>query len=220
MKRIGLAGGLLAAVAMQAQLPRESPAGLVMAAGGSVTRAPRMAAAAPPGEVLLAGDVVTAGNEGLEVLSCAERRIVKLSPMGQATVTEQGLRAKRGLLMVQRMVGGCFLPPVRRMPVAGPQHLGATSMRAGPQEEKQGSLEERIAKLGEQRAAQVRAKLAQIEGGDTVAWISRGSVLEGAGLLGDASEAYVKAAEMLPDAVWLRSKVIELDDALLKRANR
>lgn len=220
MRWMVVLGILMPAAVAQAQLPRETPAGLMLEGGGSVTRAPRLAVEARPGEVLLAGDVVTTRKNPLNVLSCADRRIVKLTPGTEATVTEKGLKATRGVLMVERLVAACFLPSVRRMPVAGPQHLGATSMRAGTQGPQRGTLDERVAQLGEPKAKEVRVKLAQIEGEDAVAFISRGAALEGAGLLADAREAYVKAAELLPDAAWLRAKVIEMDDALLKRENR
>lgn len=203
---------VLAAVPLWAQAPGEMPVGLVLEEGLTVTRAPRGGVAARPGEILLVGDKLKAGKKDVTLLSCPERRIVRLPPGAEATAGALGIQSARELA-VARLVSACFLPPVRRAAVAGPQHLGATTVRTGLEDPPEDSLRARVDALSPEAREALRAALDSIEGDDVVAMISRGAALEKAGLMPEAAVAYWRACEKLPEAAWLRRKALEMEDA-------
>ena len=217
MKRLALLASVTALAAL-AQLPRETPSGMIFSDGATVTRSPRTAVAARPGELLLAGDRIKAGADGVSLLSCPERKIVKLAPNAEAVVTRRGFDTTPANLSTERLVAGCFLPPVKRAPVAGPLHLGATTMRGDTPQTPEGSLQTRIDALPESVRESLVIGLKSIQGGDAIAWVSRGALLEQAGLLSDASGNYQRALAQLPTAFWLQTKLVELAEAREKHA--
>lgn len=208
------------ALAAWAQVPREIPAGMVFSDGATVARSPRPASTAKTGELLLVGDRVTAGSDGVLLLSCAEKRIVRLAPNAEATVTATGFTADAASLTVDRTVSACFLPPMRRMAVAGQIHVGAATMRGGDSDAPSGSLQSRIDALPTDTRDKLIEALTTVRGGDVVASLSRAALLENAGLLSDASDAYVRALSQLPAAAWIQRKLAELVDARERLAPR
>lgn len=211
---------LLISAAALAQTPRETPVGMVFGHGASVARAPRSSVQAKVGELLMAGDRITTAGESATLLSCSERRIVRLAPNSEATVTAQGIEAAPGALTSERMVSACFLPPVKRMAVAGQTHLGAATMRGDAGGDPQDSLDARIEALPAATRDELVAALKLIQGGDAVASLSRGALFEKAGLLSDASAQYVRALAQLPGAAWIQHKLAELADARQRLANQ
>lgn len=196
-----------------AQVPREAPAGMVLSDGASVARPPRPVASAKVGELLLVRDRVTAGSQGVLLLSCAEKRIVRLAPNSEAVVTAQGLESNGVALATDRLMSACFLPSVKRMPVAGKIHVGATTMRGDDGDAPPGSLQSRIDALPPAARDKLIEAWKTVHGGDAVAWLSRGALLEEAGLLSDAANSYVRALTQIPTAVWIQHKLVELADA-------
>lgn len=209
---------VLLAAALPAQSPRQPPAGLLLSEGATLARAPRGPAAARSGEILLPGDRLRA-SAPVTLLDCGTRRILKFHPNTEFAVTGSGVQSTTGPApVVERFVAACFLPAVKRTPVAGPLHLGATSMRGETGAAAEGSLQARIDALPAATRDRLVANLKQISGDDAVACLSRAALLEEAGLLADASTYYSRALALLPQAFWIQIKIQELADVREKRA--
>ncbi len=204
---------IVLAAALAAQLPKQTPAGLLLSEGATLTRAPRGPAAAKSGEILLPGDRLRAST-AVTLLDCGTRRILKFHANTEFAVSDSGIQSTSGPApVVERFVSACFLPSVRRTPVAGPLHLGATTMRGETGAAADGGLHARINALPGPTRDRVVAGLKQIEGDDGIAWVSRAALLESVGLLADATAYYEKALAQLPSAFWIQTKIQELADA-------
>jgi hypothetical protein len=80
-----------------------------------------------------------------------------------------------------------------------------------------GTLADRIKALPDDKQHELEPMLAAAPGTDPVALVARATALEKAGLLYDAGESYREAAKQWPEAAWVKKKIVEIEDALLKQ---
>ncbi|MGC4054210.1 MAG: hypothetical protein QM757_34425 [Paludibaculum sp.] len=202
---------------LPAQVRKTQPVGLVMGAGATVVRGKAPAAAVKPGEILFAGDVLKAGSASAAFLFCPEKYSAALSPNGEAALTESQVQVKSGELVGRRTVAACYLPEVQKLSVASQQHYGVMLTRGSGAAAPKGTLAERVKALPEEKRKEVDAMLATATGADPVNVVARAAALEKAGLLYDAGELYREAARQWTEAAWLKKKIVEIEDALLKQ---
>jgi hypothetical protein len=204
---------LMAADAMaQGQGKKAVPVGLVMGAGGTVTR-DKQTGAIKPGEVLFAGDVVKAGATGVPFLFCPQKVSAVVAAGGQVVFEEKELS---GAVENRKTVSACFLPAVQRLSVASQQHFGVMLTRAGSIPPPATTFEQRVQALPADRKSALEADLAAAKGDDLGMSAVRGAALERAGLLYDACEAYRAFSRTFDEAAWVKRKIIEIENQLMK----
>ncbi|MBN9656755.1 MAG: hypothetical protein J0H49_01175 [Acidobacteria bacterium] len=203
---------------LPAQVRKTQPVGLVMGAGATVARGKAPAAAVKPGEILFAGDVLKAGAaSSAAFLFCPEKYSAALSANGEAALTESQVQVKAGELVGRKSVAACYLPEVQKLSVASQQHYGVMLTRGSGAAAPKGTLADRIKALSEEKRKELEAVLASAAGSDTAAVVSRATALEKAGLSYDAGELYREVAKQWPEAAWVKKKIVEIEDVLLKQ---
>jgi hypothetical protein len=209
----------LLACGAAAQIRKPQPVGLVLGAGGSLTRGATIVPA-KPGDVLFAGDTLKAGSRPVAFLFCPERYSAVAPTGSEVTFHEAAAQVRAGALAERKAVAACFLPEVQRLPVASQQHYGVMVTRAGSQPAPKTTFEQRVAALPGDKRNQLQAELATARAGDAAAVILRAAALERAGLWYDSGEAYRQAGEQYPEAAWIQHKVTEMENAILKEQTR
>jgi Flp pilus assembly protein TadD len=105
----------------------------------------------------------------------------------------------------------CTLPQTLRVAVATQQHYGVTMTR--------GTAGEVPALPHNQLAADVQAAIAPLDAAlaadpkDTASLVAEGIVFENNKLWGNALDAYNKLLVQFPDAVWIKSKIFDLEQS-------
>lgn len=214
-----MALALLAPV-LPAQVRKSQPVGLVMSGGAMVARGKVPAAAVKPGEILFAGDVLKSGSASAAFLFCPEKYSAALSANGEAALTESQVQVKTGELVGRRSVAACYLPEVQKLSVASQQHYGVMMTRGSGTAAPKGTQADRIKALPDDQRQELEMHLAAAAGNDPVAVVARAAAMEKAGLFYDAGELYREAANHWAEASWLKKKIVEMDDALMKQAPR
>jgi hypothetical protein len=217
-----LFGGIVLALlipAAAAQGRKSQPVGLVLGSGATLHRG---AATAPvkPGEVLFAGDTLKSGATPVSFLFCPERYSAALPPGAEAAFQESAVQMKSGALASRKPAASCFLPEVQKLSVASQQHYGVMITRAGSQPPPKTSFGERVATLPADKQTQLKSELAAAQSGDPAFHIVRAAALERAALWFDAGEAYRQAGEQYPEAAWIKLKITEMENMLLKEQTR
>ncbi|MGJ5814574.1 hypothetical protein [Paludibaculum fermentans] len=200
-----------------AQVRKSQPVGLVMGAGATVARGKTAAAAVKPGEILFAGDVLKAGSASAAFLFCPEKYSAALSANGEAALTESQVQVKSGELVGRKSVAACYLPEVQKLSLASQQHYGVMMTRGSSAAAPKGTMADRVKALPDDKRKELEPVLTAAAGPDPVAVVARAAALEKAGLLYDAGELYREAANHWTDAAWLKKKIVEIEDALLKQ---
>lgn len=209
---------LAIAPALQAQQGgRAMPVGLVLGNGAAIARGKAPATAVKPGEVLLSGDTLKAAGGAVPFLYCPEKFSATLSAGGELTFTASQAQVKAGELSARKSVAACFLPEVQKLSVASQQHYGVMMTRAGSIPPPKNTFAERVNGLPADYKQEVQARLAEASGNDPVTQVGLAVTLEKAGLLYDAGEYYRKASAQWPEVAWLKKKITEIEDALLKQ---
>jgi tetratricopeptide (TPR) repeat protein len=193
---------------------KESPVGLVLSAAGSkLLRADTLTPlAALPGDLLFAGDGLRTETDSASFLFCPSKVIQTLSPSGEVRLDSKQPKLKAGRISEQP-ARACTLPLTLRVAAASQQHYGVTMTRG-------------INKLDvppiprDKLPADVLAELAALDAAlaanpkDQAALVSEAAVFENRKLVPNALEVYYKLREQWPDAVWIKGKVFELEEAL------
>jgi tetratricopeptide (TPR) repeat protein len=209
---------ILAGALLPADTPGEQPVGLVLSpSDGKVVRAgSELPLAARSGDVLFAGDALRSESAPVSFLYCPEKSSDSLAPKAEVLLEPKQLKLKSGRLAARNPVGSCFLPQVVRVAVASQQHYGVTMVRAlRGAAAKPETLAARLQALPEPRRQAVLAELKPLEGAtDPQARVARAAIFEKYDLREDALEEYQKLGAAWPDAVWVRGKIFELEEAL------
>jgi hypothetical protein len=92
--------------------------------------------------------------------------------------------------------------------------------RAGSQPPPTTTFEQRVAALPEDKRKDLQSELAAAQSADPANAIVRAAALERAGLWYDAGEAYRQAGEQFPEAAWIRRKITDMENAMLKEQTR
>src|SRR5216684_3288922 len=193
---------------------KEAPVGLVLSAAGSkLLRADTLTPlAAQPGDLLFSGDGLRTEADSASFLFCPSKVIQTLSPSGEVRLDLKQPKVKAGKIS-ERPAQACTLPQTLRVAAASQQHYGVTMTRG-------------INKLDvpplphDKLPADVLAELAPLDvalatnSKDQAALVAEAAVFESHKLVPNALEVYYKLREQWPDAVWVKGKVFELEEAL------
>jgi len=213
-----LFGGLLAVGLVAADTP-ETPVGIVLSAGDAKLMRANTATAteAKTTDLLFAGDAIHTGSVPATYLFCAGKTRQTLGPKGEARFESMQVRIKSGKITAQHPVGSCLLPPMLRVSVASRQSFGSLRTR--------GDLDQDTPPVPRDRlSASVLADLAPFEkalsagANDPSPLVGMGAVYEKANLPANAYEVYSKVLAKWPDTIWVKAKMVELDQILTAKA--
>ena len=219
MKKILMSAALLSATILHAEPAREEPVGLVLLAGTSkVLRAnTETPLAARTGDILFAGDALRSEGSAASFLYCPTKTSQTLDLGGEVLLDAKQLKKVKGTLSASKPVNSCFLPQVVRVSVASQQHYGVSMTRGLAQPE------------GEVLAfsalpANVQTELAPFEQAlksnpnDVSSIVEEAAIFDRNKLEANALDAYKKVSSQWQDAVWVKGRIFELQEALANEA--
>ena len=197
---------------------REQPVGLVLSPGGSKLRRADAATplAARSGDLLFSGDILNTETASASFLFCPEKAIETMAPSSEVHMEAGKPKVKVGKLSPQP-ARTCSLPQTLRVAVASQQHYGVTMTRGGLDPLATPAVPR------DRLPADVLAELSAVDAAyatsdDPAIRIAAASVFEKHDLTANALEIYYKLREQWPDAVWVKGKIFDLEQALAARA--
>ncbi len=197
---------------------KEEPVGLVLSATGSkLLRADtETPLAARPGDLLFAGDGLRTETGPASFLFCPAKSLDTLTPSGEVRLDAKAPKVKSGKISEQP-ARACTLPQTLRVAAASQQHYGV-SMTRGLSTEVTPTPHDKL-------PVDVQAELApfdtELAGNpkDQAALVTEATIFENRKLNANALDAYNKLREVWPDAVWIKSKIFELEQAAADQAS-
>ncbi len=198
---------------------KEEPVGLVLSAGGGkVLRADtETPLAARPGDLLFSGDGLRTDTGSASFLFCPARAIDTLGPSGEVRFDPKQPKVKSGKISEQP-ARACTLPQTLRVAVASQQHYGVSMTRGLNQPEVPPTPHDKLAADVQTEIAPFDAAL-KTDPKDQAALVSEAAVFENHNLASNALEMYNKIREQWPDAVWVKSKIFDLEQTLANQAS-
>lgn len=207
---------VLAGLSVGAQAKKSVPVGLVMGAGATITR-DKQTAPVKPGELIFAGDRLQAGSASVPFLFCPQKISASVAAKGEAVFEEKEIS---GAIESRKSVSACFLPAVQKLSVGSQQHFGVMMTRSASISAPKTTFQDRVTALSPEKRAELESELASIPSNDPAMAAVRGASLEKAGLLYDALEAYRAFAARFDEAAWVKRKIIEIENLVLKEQSR
>ena len=197
---------------------KEEPVGLVLSASGSkLLRADtETPLAARPGDLLFAGDGLRTESGPASFLFCPEKSIDTLTASGEVRLDAKAPKVKTGKI-TEQPARACTLPQTLRVAAASQQHYGVSMTRGGIKPETPPVAHDKL-------PADVQAELAPYDAAlaanpkDQAALVTEATIFENHKLTANALDAYYKLREQWPDAVWVKSKIFDLEQALADQA--
>jgi len=198
---------------------KEEPVGLVLSAAGSkLLRADtETPLTARPGDLLFVGDGLRTESGPASFLFCPAKAIDTLSPSGEVRLDAKAPKVKTGKISEQP-ARACTLPQTLRVAAASQQHYGVSMTRGINKPEISPTPHDKL-------AADVQAELAAYDAvlaanpKDQAALVAEATIFENHKLVANALDAYDKLREQWPDAVWIKSKIFDLEEALATQAS-
>jgi protein O-mannosyl-transferase len=214
MRRFSLVAVVLLPLSPLAADTREEPVGLVLSATGSkLLRADaETPLAARPGDLLFSGDGLRTETGPASFLFCPGKSLDTLAPSGEVRLDAKAPKVKAGKISEQP-ARACTLPQTLRVAAASQQHYGVSMTRGLNQQEVPPTPHDKL-------AADVQAELAPYDATlaanpkDQAALVTEATIFETHKLSANALEMYYKLREQWPDAVWIKSKIFELEQTL------
>ncbi len=205
-KKLHILSAFLLAATLRADT-REQPVGLVLSAGGSMllranTETPL---SARPGDLLFSGDGLRTGASAASFLFCPSKAIETLTAAGEVRFDTKLPKVKTGKLSEQP-ARACTLPETLRVANASQQHYGVTMTRGVAGETPPIPIN--------QLPAAVVAEVGTMDPNDVTSQVAAASVFEKYKLYANALAVYYKLREQWPDAVWIKSRIFELEESL------
>ncbi|HEY1756515.1 MAG TPA: tetratricopeptide repeat protein [Bryobacteraceae bacterium] len=203
---------------LEQQPAKELPVGLVLSPNGSkLLRADtETALAARSGDLLFVGDGLRTDAGAATFLFCPSKAIETLGPSGEVRMEAKLPRVKTGKISEQP-ARSCTLPSTLRVEVASQQHYGVTMTRGANKPEIPPVPQDQL-------TADVKAAIAPFEtvlagdAKDQGALVSEATVFETHNLPANALETYEKLLAQWPEAVWVKSKIFDLEQILAAQA--
>lgn len=197
----------------------EQPVGLVLSAGGSklVRLNSETPLGARPGDLLFSGDSLKTETAPASFLFCPAKALDTLGPSGEVRFDPKEPKVKSGKLSPQP-ARSCALPTALRVAVASQQHYGVTMTRGGP------DAPEIPPVPRDKLPADVSAAVAPFDAvlaanpKDEAALVGLATVFENHNLPSNALDIYGKLRVQWPDAVWVKSKIFDLQQAVATSA--
>jgi tetratricopeptide (TPR) repeat protein len=213
------AAALLVAAGAFAADEKEVAVGLVLnGVGGKVLRADtETPLAARPGDLLFAGDGLRTESSPASFLFCPAKAIDTLGPAGEVRLDTKQTKVKAGKI-TEQPARACTLPPTLRIGAASQQHYGVTMTRGVNKPEIPPTPRDQL-------SSDVVAELAPYDAAlksdpkDQAALVSEATIFENRKLPANSLEMYYKLREQWPDAVWVKSKIFDLEQALADQAS-
>ena len=151
-------------------------------------------------------------------LFCPGKTLDTLTPSGEVRLDAKAPKVKSGKI-TEQPARACTLPQTLRVAAASQQHYGVSMTRGLNKPEVPPTPRDKL-------AADVQAELAPYE--TVLAGESEGSggagqeatIFENHKLTANALDAYYKLREQWPDAVWVKSKIFDLEQALARSGGR
>src|SRR5579863_5128827 len=195
---------------------KEESVGLVLSATGSkLLRADtETPLAARPGGLLFAGDGLRTETGPASFLFCPGKALDTLTPSGEVRLDAKAPKVKTGKI-TEQPARACTLPQTLRVAAASQQHYGVSMTRGLP---------EVTPTPHDKLAADVQAELAPYDAAlaanskDQAALVTEATIFENHKLIANALDAYYKLRQQWPDAVWVKSKIFDLEQALADQA--
>jgi tetratricopeptide (TPR) repeat protein len=198
---------------------KEEPVGLVLSATGSkLLRADtETPLEARPGDLLFSGDSLRTETGPASFLFCPAKSLDTLMPSGEVRLDAKGTKVKSGKISEQP-ARACTLPQTLRVAAASQQHYGVSMTRGvntppippTPRDMLPPDVRAELAPYEAQLAASPK---------DQAALVTEATIFENHMLDANAMETYSKLREQWPDAVWIKSKVFELEQTLSDKAS-
>src|SRR5579863_9538500 len=193
---------------------KEESVGLVLSATGSkLLRADtETPLAARPGDLLFSGDGLRTESGPASFLFCPGKALDTLTPAGEVRLDAKSPKVKTGKISEQP-ARACTLPQTLRVAAATQQHYGVSMTRGLNKPEVAPTPHDKL-------AADVQAELALYDAAlatnpkDQAALVTEATIFENHKLTANALDAYYKLREQWPDAVWVKSKIFDLEEAL------
>src|SRR3984885_7381966 len=198
---------------------KEDPVGLVLSATGSkLLRADtETPLAARAGDLLFAGDGLRTETAPASFLFCPGKALDTLTPSGEARLDTKAPKVRSGKI-TEQPARACILPQTLRVAAASQQHYGVSMTRGLNKPEIAPTPHDKL-------AADVQTELAPYETvlaanpKDQAALVTEATIFETHKLSANALEMYYKLREQWPDAVWIKSEVFDLEQALADQAS-
>jgi tetratricopeptide (TPR) repeat protein len=209
---------LLLALPALADQPKETPVGLVLAANGSkMLRAnTETPLAAKSGDLLFVGDGLRTESSPVSFVFCPAKVIETLSASGEVRLDARQPKVKAGNISEQP-AAACALPQTLRITAATQQHYGITMTR--------GTLGQAALPVApNQLPPHVKTELAALDPAfaadpkDPAALVAAAGIYEKHNISANALDAYNKLREQWPEAVWVKSKIFDLEQTLAAQA--
>lgn len=190
----------------------EDPVGLVLnPGGGQLLRADtETPLGARAGDLLFSGDGLRTSTSAASFLFCPARSLQTLSAAGEVRFDSSKPKVRTGSIS-EAPARACTLPKTLRVAAASQQHYGVTMTRgvAGeiqpvPRGQLPGDVQTEIAPFDAVLAATPN---------DEGALVAAATVFETRSLPANALEMYYRLRALWPDAVWLKSKIFDLEQA-------
>lgn len=203
---------------------KEQPVGLVLSANGSkLLRADtETPLAARAGDLLFSGDGLRTDTGAASFLFCPAKAIETLSPSAEVRLDMKAPKVRTGKISEQP-ARACTLPTALRVTAASQQHYGVTMTRGA------GEAPQIPPTPKNQLPADVAAEIAPFE---TVlaatpaaapeaqaALVGEATAFERHNLPANALEVYEKLLAQWPEAVWVKSKIFDLEETLAVQAS-
>src|SRR5580693_8619943 len=205
---------LMLAPALLGDTVKEEPVGLVLSATGSkLLRADtETPLAARPGDLLFAGDGLRTETAPASFLFCPGKALDTLTPSGEVRLDTKAPKVRSGKI-TEQPARACTLPRSLRVATASQQHYGVSMTRGINKPEVPPTPRDKL-------SPDVQAELATHEAAlaanpkDPAALIGEATIFENHKLTANSLEMYYKLRELWPDAVWIKSKIFELEEAI------
>lgn len=214
------AAALVACSPLAADVNKEQPVGVVLASSASKllrsdTETPL---SAKVGDILFAGDAVKTEGGSASLLYCPAKSSVTLPPGSDVRLDASQIKVRAGALSGEKKVASCFLPQMVRVSASSQQHYGTSITRGLNKPEEPAPVSR------DKLPADVVTELAPFDSAlasdpkDMAAIVGRAVVFEKHELLQNALLEYNSVAKGWPEAVWVKGKIFELQEAIASAA--
>ncbi len=195
----------------------EEPVGLILNPAGAklVRQDAQTPLGARPGDLLFTGDDLKTAAAPASFLFCPSKAIQTISASGEVLMASGAPKVRSGSIM-ETPAMACTLPRTLRVAAASQQHYGVTMSR--------GVSTDFPPVPRDQLAADLKTALQPLDTAltanpeDPGALVASAALFEQQNLPANALEVYRKLSTLWPDAVWVKSKMFELEQAAAAQA--
>src|ERR1700733_15017387 len=197
----------------------EQPVGLVLSATGSkLLRADTETPLdARPGDLLFAGDGLKTEAGPASFLFCPGKALETLTPAGEVRLDTKAPKVKSGKIS-ETPARACTLPQTLRVAAASQQHYGVSMTRGGPNIDVHPTPRDKLPPDVQTEIAPFDAAL-KANPKDEAALVTEATIFENHKLDADALDGYYKLRAQWPEAVWVKSKIFDLEQSVASQAS-